>query len=153
MTKNKDSPAAPELERLREELAASQAREEKLREGLMAATAHLAGAASAYEKFVGRAGVRGHADALFTTRYSDFEKALVRSREALDLPHDDSALKERLARERERCAQVCEARRRTISNGKGLAMWSHDPASIEASCCADALRALGDKVFDQREQN
>lgn len=39
----------------------------------------------------------------------------------------------------EACAKVCSSRRRTVSNGNGLSMWSHDPASVEAGYCADAI--------------
>lgn len=39
----------------------------------------------------------------------------------------------------EACAKVCNSRRRTVSNGNGLSMWSHDPASVEAGYCADAI--------------
>lgn len=42
--------------------------------------------------------------------------------------------------ERDACAKTCEARRRTVSNGNGLSMLAHDPASIEAGYCADAIR-------------
>ena len=43
------------------------------------------------------------------------------------------------ARIAEACAKVCNKRRRTVSNGNGLSMWSHDPASVEAGYCADAI--------------
>lgn len=39
----------------------------------------------------------------------------------------------------EACAKVCSSRRCTVSNGNGLSMWSHDPASVEAGYCADAI--------------
>lgn len=94
--------------RLMAQLAESQAREEKLRGVLMDGVAHLAAAVSAYEKFVGRADRRGQRDPFFSTRFSDFTKAEERTRETLALPHDDSALKERLAKERERIAKVFE---------------------------------------------
>lgn len=60
-------------------------------------------------------------------------------------PKNDTALKERLKTERERCAKACDARRRTVSNGNGLSMFSHDPASVEAAYCADTIRNLGDE--------
>ena len=59
------------------------ARVAKLEEALLDATAHLAGATSAYEKFVGRHNRQGHRDALFETRFSDFTKATDRARAAL----------------------------------------------------------------------
>ncbi len=40
----------------------------------------------------------------------------------------------------ERCAKICEARRQTVSNGSGVSYYSHDPASVEAGYCADAIR-------------
>jgi hypothetical protein len=55
----------------------------RLKNALMDATAHLAGATSAYEHFAGnskRAGVR---DALYSTRLSDFKRALERARAEL----------------------------------------------------------------------
>ena len=45
----------------------------------------------------------------------------------------------------ERCAKVCESRRRTVSNGNGTSYWSHEPASVEAGHCADAISKLGDE--------
>lgn len=48
---------------------------------------------------------------------------------------DDSALRERLAKERERCASVCETRH---ANGN----WKHDTRHE----CAEAIRAIGDEA-------
>lgn len=42
--------------------------------------------------------------------------------------------------EREACAKVCEARRRTVSNGNGLSFVATDAATAEAGYCADAIR-------------
>lgn len=56
---------------------------EELYEALIDATAHLVGAASAYQTFAGnsrRAGVR---DALYNTRLQDFNKAVARARHML----------------------------------------------------------------------
>jgi hypothetical protein len=56
-------------------------------------------------------------------------------------PHDLASFADEVAaNERERCAKTCEARRRAVSNGNGLSMFSHDPASVEAGYCADAIR-------------
>jgi hypothetical protein len=55
-----------------------------LRDALLDATAHLAAATSAYEKFVGRHDRRGRADALFNTRIGDFKGALERVRLVLN---------------------------------------------------------------------
>lgn len=96
------------IEKMTDTLAAAQAREARLQEALMDATAHLAAVVSAYDKFVGRADQKGHRDALFVTRFSDFKKAEERARSSLNLPHDDTALKERLAQERERIAERFE---------------------------------------------
>ena len=65
-------------------------------------------------------------------------------RKAVDIPSDDTALKAALAAERERCAKVCDKRRRTVSTGNGTSYPSFDPASVEAGYCADNIRALGD---------
>lgn len=121
---------------LRAEIAESQAREAKLRDALMDGVAHLAAAVSAYEKFVGRADRRGHRDPFFSTRFSDFTKAEERTRETLALPHDDTALKERLAKERERCALVADV---TVCD-------THLPTGVRVfgSRAADAIRNLGD---------
>lgn len=71
----------------RDILAADAAR---MRKALTDATANLAGAASAYRKHAGRAKhlhPKSVADALFTTRADDFDKATERARAAL-LPSD-----------------------------------------------------------------
>lgn len=56
----------------------------KLYEALMDATAHLAGATSAYETFAGNSKRAGKRDALYSTRLADFQKALERARKALE---------------------------------------------------------------------
>ena len=68
---------------LRKQLAAALAACALQRKALLDTVAYLSAAASAYEKFVGRHGVRGHPDALFLTRYADFIAAEKRGREAL----------------------------------------------------------------------
>ena len=57
----------------------------ELREALTDATAHLAGAASAYRKYARRHRAAGFSqiDPLFSTRANDFDKALDRARAAL----------------------------------------------------------------------
>lgn len=110
-------------ERLQEYLEASQAREAQLREAILQVCCDPEGEPC----FVGSTG--------------DHDVI----RKVLALPTDDTALKARLQAERERCAKACDARRQTVSNGAGLSMWSHDPASVEASYCADTLRNLGDE--------
>ena len=61
---------------------------ERLRTALIDATAHLAGAASAYRKHAARHKSQGRAvaDAMFSTRVVDFEKATDRARAALGEP-------------------------------------------------------------------
>ncbi len=61
-------------------VAELEAEVKRLREALINATAHLAGAVSAYDNFR-RKGVTG--DALYSTRISDFNKALEHARAAL----------------------------------------------------------------------
>lgn len=146
-----------EIERLHGELARVQtisdnyyalvvelnAREEKLRDALMDGVAHLAAAVSAYEKFVGRADRRGHRDPFFSTRFSDFTKAEERTRETLSLPHDDTALKERLKAERERCAKYFEDRaERYLQDSAFGADMSYHADLLEY---AEAIRNLGDE--------
>ena len=60
----------------------------RLRTALIDATAHLAGAASAYRKHAARHKSQGRAvaDAMFSTRVVDFEKATDRARAALGEP-------------------------------------------------------------------
>lgn len=53
--------------------------------------------------------------------------------------HTEAQLLAAQQRTAEACAKVCEKRRRTVSNGNGLSMWSHDHASVEAGYCADAI--------------
>ena len=53
--------------------------------------------------------------------------------------HTEAQLLAAQQRTAEACAKVCSSRRRTVSNGNGLSMWSHDPASVEAGYCADAI--------------
>lgn len=77
-----------------DELAAALAACELQREALLDTVAHLSAAASAYEKFVGRHGTRGHPDALFLTRYADFIAAEKRGRDVLAVQPDASALKQ-----------------------------------------------------------
>lgn len=60
---------------------------ERLKEALMDATAHLAGAVNAYETFVGNGKRRGVRDALYNTRVRDFQKSLERARSALSYLH------------------------------------------------------------------
>lgn len=83
------------------ELAAVQAREAKLREALSKA---------------------------IETTYSDTLFAQWKS--LLALPHDDSALKERLRQEREACAKVCDDDEHKYETGRS---------------CAVAIRNLGDE--------
>ena len=70
---------------LADALEALQAENARLREALVDATAHLAGATSAYKTFARRARRFGQADidALYGTRLRDFEKATERARAAL----------------------------------------------------------------------
>ena len=58
-----------------------------MREALIDATAHLAGAASAYRKYARRHRAVGQSeiDPFFATRADDFDKAVERSRAALSL--------------------------------------------------------------------
>ena len=65
-----------EIERLR-------ANSKLMEAALIDATAHLAGAVSAYEHFAGNSKRAGIRDALYSTRLSDFHKALARARAAL----------------------------------------------------------------------
>lgn len=130
-------------ELLLNQIEASQAREAKLRDALMDGVAHLAAAVSAYEKFVGRADRRGHRDPFFSTRFSDFTKAEERTRETLSLPHDDTALKERLKAERERCAKYFEDRaERYLQDSAFGADMSYHADLLEY---AEAIRNLGDE--------
>ena len=76
---------------------------------------------------------------------SEIRNAVNMAIKALSQPTDDSALKAALETERERCAKVCESRRRTVSNGNGTSYWSHEPASVEAGHCADDIRKMGDE--------
>lgn len=52
-------------------------------EALRDATAHLAGAVSAFEAYASRKGKRPAPDPFFSTRLADFNNALVRARVAL----------------------------------------------------------------------
>ncbi len=63
-------------------------REAALHEALLDATANLAAARSAYDKFVGRHDRKGARDPLFETRFADMGKAEERARAAL-LAHGD----------------------------------------------------------------
>ena len=76
--------AAPDLHR---ELDAALAREDTARDALIAATAALAGSASAYRRYAKRHKSRGIAetDALFSTRADDFDKAVKAARAALEV--------------------------------------------------------------------
>ena len=82
-----------EIAMLRQQLATALAACELQHKALINTVAHLSAATSAYEKFVGRHGTRGRADALFSTRYADFISAEKRGREALAIKPDSSALK------------------------------------------------------------
>jgi len=64
---------------------AAEAEVERLREALLSATAHLAGAASAYKNFAARHPKWGipDDDALYGTRFKDFDNAVERARAAL----------------------------------------------------------------------
>ena len=93
---------------MNEQLAAALAACALQRKALLGTVAYLSAAASAYEKFVGRHGVRGHPDALFLTRYADFIAAEKRGREALAIQPDASILKAHDDALIERCAQLCE---------------------------------------------
>jgi hypothetical protein len=73
-----ESPDPRATEYVRADLAAGE--RERMREALLDATAHLAGAISAYDKFRNK-GITG--DALYSTRIADFTKALERARAAL----------------------------------------------------------------------
>ena len=127
---------------LKRQLAAALAACELQHEALIDTVAHLSAATSAYEKFVGRHGTRGRSDALFSTRYADFISAEKRGREALAIQPDASALKAHDEALIERCAKVCDKRTKTVSNGNGVSYRSHDPASVAAEYCADAIREL-----------
>lgn len=80
---------------LKEQLTASQAREAKLREALEEANALNINWSSEAEPEV-------------LAYYSEYRKVIAMGKEALAIPTDDAALKERLKEERERCAKVCE---------------------------------------------
>jgi hypothetical protein len=66
----------------------------RLREGMLDATASLAGAASAYRQYASRhrSVGRAQADPFFTTRASDFDRAVARARAVLrpDAPEDEN---------------------------------------------------------------
>lgn len=97
--------AIEEVAYARKQLEAAQAREAKLRDAL-----------TVYATFDGYG--------------SESECAL--AREALALPRDDSALRERLKAGRERCAKVCDEQ-------------AKEPECPErAAYCADAIRAVED---------
>lgn len=68
-------------------IEAALAREAALRDALIAATAALAGSASAYRRYAKRHKSRGIAetDALFSTRADDFDKAVKAARAALEV--------------------------------------------------------------------
>ena len=130
------------LRDLPEQLAAALAACELQHKALINTVAHLSAATSAYEKFVGRHGTRGRADALFSTRYADFISAEKRGREALAIKPDASALKQHDEALIERCAAMCDRRTKTVSNGNGICYRSHDPASVAAEYCATAIREM-----------
>lgn len=68
----------------------SQPAEPKEREALIDAVSHLAGAASAYRKHASRHKSQGRPvpDPMFSTRASDFDKAVERGRRALSSPEE-----------------------------------------------------------------
>ena len=70
-----------------------------------------------------------------------FKATFERSPTTIDL----ETVKWATARERERCAKVCESRQQWVSNGNGLSYLSWDPASVEAGRCADAIRRGDDE--------
>lgn len=74
-----------DTEYLRADLAPDHAAFDQMREALLDATAHLAGAASAYKTFAKRHRKFGVAetDALYGTRLKDFNAAIDRARAAL----------------------------------------------------------------------
>lgn len=61
---------------------------------------------------------------------------------ALAIKPDASALRKHNEALIERCAEVCDRRTKTVSNGNGVSYRSHDPASVAAEYCAAAIRAL-----------
>lgn len=67
---------------------------------------------------------------------ADYERELLRH--TTPLPDALAAMQGQVA---EACAKMCDKRRRTISIGNGLSMWSHGEASVEASYCAEHIRA------------
>ena len=107
------------LRDLPEKLAAALAACELQHKALINTVAHLSAATSAYEKFVGRHGTRGRADALFSTRYADFISAEKRGWETLAIKPDSSALKAHDDALIERCAGLInkleEAKRNPFS--------------------------------------
>ena len=128
-----DVEAAPwvieEIKHLEQQLAAALVACELQHKALINTVAHLSAATSAYEKFVGRHGTRGRADALFSTRYADFISAEKRGREALAIKPDASALRQHDEALIERCAAICD---------KG--------GTIGAALCAEAIRELKEKL-------
>ena len=120
-----------EIESLRQQLAAAQVACESQRDAFINTVAHLSAAASAYEKFVGRHGVRGHPDALFLTRYADFISAEKRGRDALVINPDASALRQHDEELIERCAEICDDYAKNSSNPMNF-----------AENCATAIREL-----------
>jgi len=71
----------PDITEAADAIEALKAENERLLEALMDATAHLVGAVSAYDKFRNK-GATG--DPFYKTRIADFNKALDRSRRALE---------------------------------------------------------------------
>ena len=67
---------------------------------------------------------------------ADYERENLRHTVAL--PDSLNVVQDQVA---EACAKMCDKRRRTVSLGNGLSMWSHGEASVEASYCAEHIRA------------
>lgn len=128
-----------------DQLAASQAREAKLREALENVNA-------AYDKVSdglqddlenGVKWLNEQAAQKFNKEYPGVVKALdalleasISADEALALPADDSALQARLKEERERCIAVCE-------ETADIYRQMHNPeAENVADACADAIRSM-----------
>ena len=131
MTKNKESPAAPELERLRAELAASQAREEKLLDFIQNAPVS-SGVCCCGE------GMDRHSDPMSCghsprDQWDWSVQCLVEQAKK----HDHMALNERLAQERERCVRVCE-------DEICACCWNYEAQAAAEHLC-NAIRNLKDE--------
>lgn len=126
--------------------------EKKLLEALLDATAHLAGATSAYERFAGnskRAGVR---DALYSTRLSDFKKATERARAAVALAGRE-VVKDSLTTEgpvsflREAATYF----RNRPTNGEDSAHWANVYNAENCEKAADRIEALERELVEAKK--